>query len=462
MKTLRLILTAALLTSCDFDVPNLNAPGIESLQNPTPSQVEALAVGLLINARRGYTERVGAVSEWGVLGRESLVLTSSEPRFISQLLQGPLSAGDANFGGNFWVLPYANIRGANLLLHALDNPALVAMTDAQKEAMRGFAKTIQALDYLQVVDAHDVNGVVLDVDHDLGATPAPIVTSLDQIYTSIEALLDDARTHLLAGGAAFPFQLGSGFAGFDTPATFLPFNRALRARVAVYHGKFSDALTALSESFLDKGQPLTLGVYHAFGAGSGDLPNDLNDTSIFCHDSVVTDAEAQPGGGNGCNGTPPLPLNCLDQRVQNKVKAVDNSTLSNHSSSYAFTIYPNSTSPIPIIRNEELILLRAEANIGLGNLGNGTGGAPGALRDINFIRTQSGGLDPVGPFADASAALDELLNQKRYSLLFEGGHRWIDLRRYGKLDFTHLAQDNAADLINAAFPIPLTETEARP
>ena len=89
------------------------------------------------------------------------MLTQSEPRFINQLLAGPFSAGDANFGGNFWVIPYSNIRGANLLLHALDNPALIGLTDAQKEATRGFAKTIQALDYLQVLDAHDVNGVVL-------------------------------------------------------------------------------------------------------------------------------------------------------------------------------------------------------------------------------------------------------------------------------------------------------------
>ena len=46
--------------------------------------------------------------------------------------------------------------------------------------------------------------------------------------------------------------------------------------------------------------------------------------------------------------------------------------LSNHSSGYAFTAYPNSDSPIPIIRNEELILPRAEANIGLALAAGGT------------------------------------------------------------------------------------------
>jgi hypothetical protein len=322
-----------------------------------------------------------------------------------------------------------------------------------------------------VADAHDVSGAVLSVDTPIG-TPSTIVTSTDQIYTFIEGLLDSAQTNLLAGGTAFPFPLGSalenGFTGFDTPSKFIQVNRALRARVAVYHGKYNDALTALNGSFLDTGQPLTMGAYHAYGTTSGDLPNDLNTPDILVHSSVITEAEILPSPPGGCGGSPPLPLSCLDDRVQTKVKKLDKpvSESGGHSSQYLFTLYPAGTSFIPIIRNEELILLRAEANIGLNNIGNGTGAAPGARRDINFIRQQSGGLDPVGNFANQAAALDELLKQKRYSLLFEGGHRWIDLRRYGKLDAAHVAVDvpcpppaslPACDVINSAYPIPVTE-----
>lgn len=448
MKTLRMILFAALiLPACDFDVPDLNHPALESIgTTPTPSAVEAVATGLLIGARKGATERVGYVVEWGVLGREALVLTSSDPRFVSELLQSPLDPGSNNFGGNFWVIPYSNIRAANLLLHALDNPVLVGLTALQKESLRGFAQTIQALDYLQIVDGHDVNGAALAVDQPIG-TAAPIVTSTDQIYTFIEGLLDSAQTHLLAGGAAFPFPLGSGFAGFDTPPTFVTFNRALRARVAVYHGKYGDALTALAGSFLDTGEKLSVGAYHAYGAGSGDTANDLNTPDILAHPSVVTDAESG------------------DERIFGpaaKVKALAAPvSLSGHASAYVFTLYPKSESPIPIIRNEELILLRAEANIGLrtaGSLGQ-------AIKDINFIRKNSGGLDKRTDLTPANI-LDELLKQKRYSLLFEGGHRWIDLRRYGKLDASHVAIDltcppvapqTSCDVINPAYPIPLTE-----
>ena len=143
-----------------------------------------------------------------------------------------------------------------------------------------------------------------------------------------------------------------------------------------------------------------------------------------------------------------------DLRVAAKVtKLASPVAIGNHSSQYAFTLYPGSDSAIPIIRNEELILLRAEANIGLNNLG-------AAKQDIDFIRVRSGGL-AASTGLNASNVLDELLRQKRFSLLFEGGHRWIDLRRYGKLDATHVSIDIPADTINASFPIPLTETQAR-
>jgi hypothetical protein len=462
MKTLRMgMLATLLLTACDFDVPDLNRPGLDTLEKPTTSSVEALATGLLIGARKGVTDRVGLVVEWGILGREALVLTPSDPRFVNELLQGSLDPGSNNFGGNFWVLPYSNIRGANLLLHALDNPSFVGFTTAQKEATRGFAKTIQALDYLQVVDSHDANGAVLNVDLPLGQV-APIVTSTDQIFTFIETLLDDAKTSLTAGGTAFPFPLGSGFTGFDTPATFLKFNRALRARVAVYHQKYADALTALGESFLDDTKcagtlpppaacrtSLQTGAYHAFGSGSGDNPNVLNTSDILCHPSTVTDAEA----GDLRVVTGPA------AKVKTLTTAV---TLSDHGSSYGFTLYPNSDSPIPIIRNEELILLRAEANCAasISTSGSCTGDATAAATDINFIRVNSGGLAAASGL-NAGNILEELLKQKRYSLLFEGGHRWIDLRRYGKLDASHVAIDIPADVIHPVFPIPLTETQAR-
>ena len=103
-----------------------------------------------------------------------------------------------------------------------------------------------------------------------------------------------------------------------------------------------------------------------------------------------------------------------------------------------------------------MILLRAEANIGLNALGP-------ALTDINTVRTTSGRLAPLGGFADQTAALTELLYNKTYSLLFEGGHRWIDARHYGLLSTLPIDRPTAdpPDVIFSTLPIPNAETLPR-
>jgi hypothetical protein len=428
-------LSALLLAGCSFDVPDLNRPGLDQiLANPTPAAVEAVATGLLAGARADMAERIGYVSELGILGRESYVLSGSDDRFVTELLNGvTLDPGTTNFGGNFWVTPYANIRNANLLIDALPNTP--GLSDQDKESIRGFAKTMMALDFLKIINTHDVNGAAIDVDLPIGQL-APLVGK-DAVFTRIALLLDQAQTHLGAAGAAFPMPLSNGFTNFNTPAQFIKVNRALAARVAVYRKQFAAALTALSQSFLDTSAPLTLGAFHSYGLGSGDAQNNLNTVDILAHPSIVTDAENKP------DGTP-------DNRLTAKVAAVTPVTLYGLTSAYGFTIYPNKDSPIPIIRNEELILLRAEANIGLGNVS-------AAAADINLIRTTSGGLAPR--LLTASNILDELLKQKRYSLLFEGGHRWIDARRYGKLGT--LPIDLAGQRVQSNFPIPQSEVDAR-
>jgi len=438
-RTLSAILAGVLLSAACEDPGDLNNPPLDSLQsNPTAAIVESAATGLLVGTRRYISPRNGYVSLLGVLGRESYDLDNGDPRFVTELLQAPnLDPGTPAIGGNLWTQPYANIRNANLILDALPKVPVTTFSDANKEATRGFAKTIQALDFLQVINTRDTNGAPIDVDLPPGQF-APIV-SKDQVFTRIADLLDAGAANLGNAGATFPFPLSRGFVGFDTPPTFLKFNRALKARVDVYRGNFPSALTALQASFLDPNGDLKLGVYHSFSNGSGDLTNGLDDPLIYAHPSIKTDAEQKPGGA-------------LDDRYTAKITAVTPKTLQGVTSDLGFLIYDAPETPVTIIRNEELILLRAEANIGL----NTAPALAAAITDINLIRQRSGGLAPRADL-NSTNILDELLKQKRYSLLFEGGHRWIDLRRYGKLN---TIQDPGT-FVHSDFPIPQPEQDAR-
>ncbi|HSL70965.1 MAG TPA: hypothetical protein VK864_12035, partial [Longimicrobiales bacterium] len=359
------------LVACGDDllVPDYNNPSLEDLQNnPTPAAIAAAATGMLVAMRDEFDDRNGYVSLLGIIGRESYNFDGADPRFITEMLEGQLNPSSPAFGGNLWAERYSNIRLGTITLSGLDRVA--ALTDEQKEATRGFLKTMQAHELLLVVNTRDVNGVALDFDREPTAAPAKLATPTEAL-TRVSQLLDEAKTHLLAGGGTFPFPLSSGFNGFNTPATFLRFNRALKARVEVYRGQYASALTALGESFLTvAANQLDLGVYHVYTTGAGDDVNELFDPrtapDILAHPSIVTDAERRPNGD-------------LDLRVQQKIRTVTSRTVRFITTDKAFTIYDGLDAPMAIIRNEELILLRAEANIGLGN-------AAAALADLNFIR----------------------------------------------------------------------------
>ena len=49
------------------------------------------------------------------------------------------------------------------------------------------------------------------------------------------------------------------------------------------------------------------------------------------------------------------------------------------------------------------------------------------------MRVNAGGLAPL-PADYPGDLVTEVLYNRRYSLAFEYGHRWIDMRRYGRLD----------------------------
>jgi hypothetical protein len=435
----------------DLQVPDFNNPGIDDIaNNPNRSNINAQAQGLLIGARNRIANRAGYVSEVGIIGRESYNFDAADPRFVTELLRDPLNGGNGAFGGNHWATRYANIRNANGLLTAVDAAEEngTIFTVEEIEGLRGFAKTIQALDLLLVINTRDAFGAPIDVAGDPTGEPAPVETK-SAAFDRIVDLLDEAEVHLNSAGSTFSFSFSSGFSGFDTPSTFVEFNRAIRARVDVYMGNYQDALNHLDESFMvDDPTPslsvLNIGVYHTYSEGAGDVTNVLYDPAqsvILAHPSIVSDAQA--GDDRLARKTVQLAAPVSDQASVG------------FSTDVAFTIYNSLSDPVPIIRNEELILLRAEAYLGLGMLEE-------ARLDVNRIRQGSGNLAPVDQvtwngWTDAER-LDELLYNRRYSLLFEG-HRWIDMRRYGRLDALPL--DDSSFVVHDKFPFPQTECDPR-
>jgi len=395
------------------------------LKNASQSELNNLVSGTEAGMRSAINLYLDDV---GTIGREGYHFSSSEPRYVTDLLgasAGTLS--NSNFYiTNPWAARYRVVKNCNTLIGAATNSTLINAT--QKSGYIGFARTIKAYQLLMNLNLTDSNGIRIDVSDpdNLG----PFVT-YDNALVAISSLLDSAKTDFTGASIGFPL---AGFAGLDDAAGLLKFNRALAARVSVYRKDWAGALTELDESFFDLTADFKLGAYHEFGTGSGDqlntmfFPQNQNGEVRVAHPSYAANIEAG------------------DDRIGKATLRNSTASLLGLSSNRDVWVYTSSTAPIPIIRNEELILVYAEANIQSGNLAEG-------VKAINIIRNGHQLADYSGAVTH-DALITEMLNQRRYSLYYEG-HRWIDLRRYGLLNT--LPIDRIDDDVWTEFPLPVTE-----
>ena len=447
-------LAAAACGSDRLDVPNFQNPTVGSVTADPVAALQVLATGVLRDDRGAATTYVLGM---GILGREAYNYTPTEGRNTSGWLTSDVNNGTSFGGGALWAAPYFTLRDAFNTVSIVDAAPSGAFTDPQKSAVHAFIHTMQGLSALYVINTRNDLGMVTELS-DNPIVPAPFV-SRDSAFRYIIGRLDQAATELGSAGTTFPFTFHAGYAGFNTPANYLKFNRALAARVNAYRASlgvagctvksatcYQTVLTNLSQSFIDPAGSLTTGPFNVYSAAANDVANGIANQSTT---NVVAHAKADSGIQLKADNT-------NDNRFISKVIRLSSpkqppSTVSAVATNWDYSIYALRTDPVPIIRNEELILLRAEARWY-------TNDAAGALADINTIRTRAGGLAARGAFADETDFLNELLYNRRLSLLFEG-HRWIDMRRFGRLG--QLTIDVPQHVVVSRLPVPQGECLVR-
>lgn len=420
------------------DFQDLNSPEVDAFENGlTRGDLQDLVGGIL------YSSRVTLgtyFDDCGVLGREYWRFSSSDPRFTTDLL----GKGDAQLDNNTfyitnpWAARYITVKNANLILGFLDGQDLSAQfTDAEIAATKGLLKTFIGYELLLNLNLTDENGIRLDVNDPDNLGP---FVSKSEALSGIRALLVEAANDLANGGDDFPFVLSSGFSGFDTPSSFLTANKAITARVAAYQSDFPGVLTLLNDSFFElSAGNLYNGIYYVFSQDQTDLLNPM----FFIVDATTANARIMYP-----NFVPEAEAG--DTRLDKVALRSAPLTLDGLTGDYSVFRYKTNTDPIPIIRNEELILLYAEANININ--------PSETVNALNIIRN-SAGLPNYSGGNDAASLTDEMLRQRRYSLYAEG-HRWIDMRRYGRLDqVADPAFERPGDDVFSLFPIPLTENQ---
>ncbi len=426
INSLFIITAGTLFVSCQKDYGNLNSPTVESFLSDAPaSDLNNLVTGSESGMR---TNSALYLDDVGTIGREIYRFSASEPRYVTDLLgAGSATLSNSNFYiTNTWASRYQVIKNCNTLIQAATNSTLIS--PAEKAGYTGFARTIIAFQLLLNLNLTDSNGIRLDVSNPDALGP---IVGLIPALNGIQSILDSGKTDLQ--GASVIFPLSSGFAGFSDAPGLLQFNRALSARVEVYLGNWNAALTALSESFYGLNSSFDLGVYSVFGTGSGDqlnpafIPQDNTGEVRVANPSYA--ADILPG----------------DDRIS-KATLRPVASLDGLSSDRDVWVYTSSTAPMALIRNEELILINAEANIQLNNL-------PQAVAALNVIRAGHN-LPAYSGTIDQPSLINEMLYERRYSLFMEG-HRWIDVRRYNLL--STLPIDRPGDDVWTEFPLPVSE-----
>ena len=411
-------MVAALLLfgACQVDeIVDPNNPSLASVTNDaSKAEMQTLITGLEARHRAHYGS---ATQMFGAFGREVWAFFGSDPRFMNDWLGLGLAETYPDFfaSAGTYVTPYLAVKQANVLVAAADGST--NLTAGEQAGYKGFAETVKGHQLLYPLLQQFQNGIRIDVEDP--NRPGPIVDYSTAI-SAIQSVLDDGFSDLQAADENLPFFLSAGYTGFATASGLAQINRAIAARAAVYADDWDGALDALSNSFMNldatTAEELMLGPAFVYGEAP-DINNPLfyefdrsTSTILVVHPALIEDAI--PGDAR---------LAKFAQRVENPVT---NAT-TGLTAEYQDARWANNTSPIPYIRNEELILIYAEANAR-------TNDPDEAVRAINIIRNVHGIGDYSGA-TDLDALIDEILFQRRYSLWAEGGHRWVDLRRTNRL-----------------------------
>lgn len=432
----------------------IDAPTTDAIKTLTPTTLQQLAIGVTGQDRAAFAT-TAVLTLPAILARDVYRIDASEPRYVNETLGGQADPGSFAGGGGFAAF-YTAARAANNVLVALKSAPTTFFSTQEIAASRGFFRTMKALDYYRVIELRDTVGIPLQTDAAQAITP---IYCKPYVLTYIAALLDSANTDFAAAGAAtrLPFTLPGGFSGYgrdyNVVSNLVRFNRGLKGKVDFYRA-------------IDRGAPqpalLTTAIAELTQALGGAAPGAVTGaalaTGIYYRFDPVVDQISNLRQDAKIAANPKL-ADSIPTTDARRSKLVTRSVLAGQglSSSYTFSFaVPSSANqilPIALLRDEELVLLRAQAYIEANQFAN-------ALLDINAVHLTYNAA-PVPAFATIAAGRDVVLDEKRLSLLFEGPQRLVDLRAYGYLNAAHFTAELSSDPFNNAFPIPRAELNAR-
>lgn len=326
---------------------------------------------------------------------------------------------DNGTNNSIWTSAYKQLYNANTLLVGIkDNMHLSKET---KNRITGEAKFLRAFIYYYLVHLYDEVPLVLTTDYHINQSLAR--TSVGEVYIQIQKDLEEALTYL-------PEDYTHSKGEHIRPNKYAAYT--LLARLALWKEKYSQAIDYASEVIDSKKYELPK-LEKVFKANSTE--------SIWQLVPVVPNTGAYEGSQFILENNPAVPNNSASQSLTNDFLSIwqtDDLRYQNWIGVYTEGVddyyYPykykiktggDSEEYSMVMRLAELYLIRAEAFAKSGNMQL-------ALDDLNSIRNRAD--LPNLTIADITNIEQMVLEERRRELFSEWGHRWLDLRRFGKID----------------------------
>ena len=437
---------------------NPASPSRDQVVAGSPQTLQTLASGILGATRRSAGVPVTNYFLFGsIQARDVLRLDPNDNRLTQEFF---VTTPDPSsfIGGADWQFTYIAQRAITSLY---EQPAFTSLSAGDKAITRGFFNTVKAFNYVHIAETHDSVGFAI-VQRD--ATVLPPILCKPGALDAVSQLLDSAYADLTAAGtsASLPF-VAAGYnlhGDYTTKDGIARFNRGLKGKIEIFRATSRQGPTGAA------GYTAALAALNIALAGAPASPDAafLAQGPYYLYNSAAPESFPNPLGGDVKTG---LTDNFVNGYLAGDARAANVYTIAtpqqaqgfSFTKSYVYTKGDQLSAPMAQLRNAELYLLRAEAELGLNQL-------TAATNDVNAVHVGEGRLAPYATFTTRDQALTALNYEYRYSLILEGWQHLAFLRRYGLLTQAYVTQPGvpnggATDPLNQALPIPVGESTAR-
>ena len=345
---------------------------------------------------------------------------------IGQFYVNGISPTNLLNASNLWTPAYNYIFQSNAVLEGVKNSA--ALSVPVKRQLTGEAEFMRAFWYFYLVNLYGDIPVITTTDYKTNALALRLPVS--KVYQQIVADLTDA-IQLLNGDFVDAD-------GVSTTTERVRPNKwaaqALLARVYLFTNDYPNAETTTS-AVIDNTAAFSL-VPDVNAVFLKNSPEEIWTLMPVLSSSYNT-SEGQNfiltttprGDGYNCSLISGSLLNAFENGDKRRVSWIDSITVGTTQYLFPYKYKVAQGNPVTeytcVLRLAEQYLIRAEARAQQNEIS-------GSQADLNRIRSRAG-LPPTAA-GDQASLLNAILHERQIELFTEFGHRWLDLKRTGKID----------------------------